>query len=73
LYIHSAPNSQSVRFQIKNAVTGADLYVSPSPITTAGTLPANSIFLYAHAQLQSTVGANTKTLALNTMYVECDL
>jgi hypothetical protein len=73
LYIHSAPNSQSVRFQIKNAVTGADLYVSPSPITTAGTLPANSVFLYAHAQIQSTVGANTKILALNTMYVECDL
>jgi hypothetical protein len=73
LYIHSAPNSQSVRFQIKNAVTGADLYVSSSPITTAGTLPANSVFLYAHAQIQSTVGANTKILALNTMYVECDL
>jgi hypothetical protein len=73
LYIYSAPNSQSVRFQIKNAVTGADLYVSSSPITTAGTLPANSVFLYAHAQLQSTVGANTKILSLNTMYVECDL
>jgi len=73
LYIYSAPNSQSVRFQIKNGVTGADLYVSPSAITTAGTLPANSVFLYAHAQLQSTVGATTKILALNTMYIECDL
>jgi hypothetical protein len=73
LYIYSAPNSQSVRFQIKNGVTGADLYVSPSPITTAGTLPANSIFLYAHAQLRSTVTGNTKILALNTMYIECDL
>lgn len=73
LYIHSAPNSGSVRFQIKNAVTGADLYVSPSAITTAGTLPANTVFMYAHAQMQSTGGANSKILSLNTMYVECDL
>ena len=73
LYIYSAPNSQSIRFQIKDGVTGADLYVSPSAITTAGTLPASTVFMYAHAQLQSTVGATVKSLALNTMYIECDL
>ena len=73
LYIYSAPNSISVRFQIKNAVTGADLYTSPSPITTVGTLPASTVFMYAHAQLQSTVNANSKILSLNTMYIECDL
>jgi hypothetical protein len=71
LYIHTSPNSSSVRFYIKDGSTGADLYTSPTPITT--NLPANSIFLYAHAQLRSTVTGNTKILALNTMYIECDL
>lgn len=72
LYIHSAPNSQSVKFFVKDASTGADLYTS-SAITVASTLPVNTTFLYAQIQMASTTGTTIKTIALNTMYVECDL
>jgi len=71
LYIHTAPNSSSVRFYIKDGSTGADLYTSPTPITT--NLPANNVFLYMHTQLRSTATGNTKVLALNKMYLETDL
>ena len=71
LYIHSAPNSQSIKFYIKNGATGADLYSSPSAITT--NVPGNTLFLYAQAQMVSTTGTTAKTMALNTMYIECDL
>ncbi len=71
LYIHSAPNSSSVKFYIKDGSTGADLYTSPTPITT--NLPANTTFMYMHAQFRSATIANTKALALNVMYLETDL
>lgn len=71
LYIHTAPNSSSVKFYIKNGATGADLYTSPTPITTG--LPLNTTFMYMHTQLRSTSVANTKVLALNVMYLETDL
>lgn len=71
LYIHSAPNSQSVKFYIKNGATGADLYSSPSAITT--NVPGNTLFLYAQIQIASTTGTTPKLIALNKMYLETDL
>ena len=71
LYIHTAPNSSSVRFYIKNGATGADLYTSPTAITSG--LPANTTFMYMHTQLRSATVLNTKAIALNTMYLETDL
>ena len=72
LYIHSAPNSQSVKFHIKNGVTGAELYSSGS-LTVTGTLPGNTQFLYSQIQMVSTTGTTAKLMALNRIYVECDL
>ena len=69
LFIHSAPNSQSVKFEIKNAVTGVSLYVSAA-ITT--NLPASTVFLYMHSQILNTTTA-VVALALNRMYLESDL
>lgn len=71
LYIFSAPNSQAVSFYIKNAITGADLYTSPTPITTD--LPANTTFMYMQTHIRSTVGTTSKVLALSKMYLEKDL
>ena len=72
LYIHSAPNSQSIKFYIKDSVTGSDLYIGTS-ITTTSTLPGNTLFLYAQTQIASTTGTTPKLIALNRMYIECDL
>ena len=69
LFIHTAPNSQSVKFEIKNAVTGVSLYVSAA-ITT--NLPANTIFLNMQAMILSTTTALVG-LALNRLYLESDL
>jgi len=71
LYIFSAPNSQAVSFYIKNAITGADLYTSPAPVTT--NLPANTTFMYMQSHIRSTVGTTAKQLALSKMYLEKDL
>jgi hypothetical protein len=69
LYIFSAPNSQSVTFYIKNAVTGADLYVG-TPITT--NLPANTTFMYMQTHINSVTGTTSKLLSVNKMYLEKD-
>ena len=69
LYIHSAPNSQSVKFHIKDGATGADLYISAA-ITT--NLPPNNVFFYIHAQIMNTTAA-VAALALNRLYLESDL
>lgn len=70
LYIHSAPNSQSVQFHIKNGATGADLYVGTA-ITT--NIPSSTTFLSMQAQIQSASGTTAKLLALNRMYLETDI
>lgn len=69
-FIFAAPNGSNVAVQILNAVTGASLYENTN-ITT--NLPTNTTFLYAHAQIMSTVGTTAKLLALNRIYVETDL
>jgi hypothetical protein len=72
LYIHSAPNSQSVKFYIKDGSTGADLYVG-GVLGTASTLPGNTQFLYSQIQIASSSGTTPKLMALNLMYLESDL
>lgn len=69
-FIFAAPNGSSVAVQILNAVTGESLYESTN-ITT--NLPTSTTFMYAHAQIRSTVGTTAKLLALNRIYVETDL
>ena len=69
-FIFAAPNGSSVAVQILNAVTGASLYENTN-ITS--NLPAATTFMYAHAQIRSTVGTTAKLLALNRIYVETDL
>jgi hypothetical protein len=68
-YMHSAPNSQSVSFHIKNAITGATLFTLNNVTTN---LPANTVFLNMQTLLQTT-SASIKTFALNRMYCETDL
>lgn len=70
LMIFAPPNASSVHFRLVNAVTGA-VIVDDLEITT--TLPASTVFMYAHAQCRSTSGTTAKLLALNRIYVECDL
>lgn len=64
------PNGSSVTFRLVDAVTGT-VYVDNVVVTTR--LPVNTTFLYAHAQIRSTVGTTAKLLALNRIYVETDL
>lgn len=71
VFIHSAPNSQSVAFEVKDSVTGTQLYLSPAIFAN---LPNSSIFLFMQASITSvTGGAPAKLLALNRMYLETDL
>jgi hypothetical protein len=51
-------------------VTGESLYENTN---ITATLPTATQFLYAHAQIRSTVGTTAKLLALNKIYVESDL
>lgn len=70
LIIHSAPNSQSVSFHIKDAVTGADLYVGTTISTNMAT---NTVFLNMYALVASVTGTTSKILGLNRLYCETDL
>lgn len=69
-FMFMPPNSSTLAVELVNAVTGASLY-SNSNITA--NLPANTTFMYAHAQVQSVTGTTAKLLALNKIYIETDL
>lgn len=66
----AAPNGSDVTCRLVNAVTGT-VYVDNVVLNT--TLPVNTTFLYAHAQIMSVTGTTAKLLALNRMYIETDL
>jgi hypothetical protein len=70
LFIFSAPNSQSVSFEIRNAVTNTSLFTLTGVTTN---VPANTTFMYMQAHTQSVTGTTAKLLALNKLYVESDL
>ena len=69
-YAFMPPNSSTLQVQVLNAVTGASLFENTN---LTANLPANTTFMYAHAQIRSTVGTTAKLLALNRIYVETDL
>ena len=71
VYIHTAPFTSSVKVEIKNAVTGATLYVTPTAITA--TLPVNTMFMFMQSHIMSSAGTTAKVLGLNRMYLETDL
>lgn len=70
LTMFAPPNGSNVTVRLANAVNGT-VYMDNVVITA--NLPVNTTFLFAHAQCRSTVGTTAKLLALNRIYVECDL
>ena len=64
------PNGSDITFRLVDAMTGA-VYADGQVITD--TLPVNTVFMYAHASIMSTTGTTAALLALNRIYVECDL
>ena len=70
LTMFAAPNGSNVTVRLVNAVDGT-VYMDNVVITA--NLPANTTFLFAHAQAMSTVGTTAKLLALNRIYVETGL
>lgn len=70
LMIFCKPNDTKVTVRLVNAVDGT---VHLNNVDITANLPVNTTFLYAHAQAMSTVGTTAKLLALNRIYVECDL
>lgn len=70
LTMFAPPNGNDVTVRLANAVDGT-VYMDNVVITA--NLPVNTTFLFAHAQCRSTAGGTAKLLALNRIYVECDL
>ena len=68
LYIHAMPNGTDIMFQLNDSVSGSTL----SSATLSTGIPANTVFLYAHAQVGSS-SASIQSLAVNQIYVETDL
>lgn len=69
-YMNSEPFSSSIIFEIRNSIDNTILYTS-SGINT--NLPANTLFMYMQAHIQSASGTTAKLLALNKMYLETNL
>lgn len=70
LLMFAPPNGSNVTVRLVNAVDGT-VYMDDVVITS--TLPVNTTFLFAHAAVRSTTGTSAALLALNRIYVECDL
>jgi hypothetical protein len=70
LMMFAPPNGSGITFRLVNAVTGVVL-VDDVTITT--NLPTNTTLMFAHAAIMSTTGSTAALLALNRIYVECDL
>ena len=68
IYIHVKQNDGSATFQLKDAVTGSDLYTQT---LTTGMIDGTT-FLYAHCQVQTTTTA-VSSLSLAQIYIESDL
>jgi hypothetical protein len=68
-YIYCEPNGSTIYFELRNAVTNAVLKTSQE----SSNLPANTVFMYMQAHIQSASGTTAKLLALNRMYLESNL
>jgi hypothetical protein len=64
------PNGSNITFRLVNAMTGA-VYSDGQVVTS--TLPVNTTFMFAHAGIRSTTGTTAALLALNRLYIECDI
>lgn len=69
IYIYASPNSSSVSYELRNALTNAVLATQ----TESTNLPASTTMLYTHAQIMSASGTTAKTLAISKMYLETNL
>jgi hypothetical protein len=70
LYIYSPPFSSNVILELRNSLDNTVLYTSGVVNTN---LPANTLFMYMHAHINSTVGTTAKLLSLNRIYLETNL
>jgi len=70
LMMFAPPNGSGITFRLVNAVTGAVLV---DDVTVTTNLPVDTTFMFAHAAVRSTTGTTAALLALNRIYVECDL
>ena len=68
-YMYCEPNGSTIYFELRNAVTNAVLKTSQE----SSNLPANTVFMYMQAHIQSASGTTAKLLALNRMYLESNL
>lgn len=68
-YMYCEPNGSTIFFELRNAVTNAVLKNSQETVN----LPANTIFFFTQAHIQSVTGTTAKLLALNRMYLETNL
>lgn len=64
------PNGSDITFRLVNAVDGT---VYSDNQVVSDTLPPTTTFMQAHAMIRSTTGTTPALLALNRIYVECDL
>jgi hypothetical protein len=68
-YMYTPPNGSTIHFELRNALTNEVLSTSQE----SANLPANTVFMYMQAHIQSASGTNPKLLALNRMYLESNL
>ena len=69
LYMFCKPNDSKVTVRLARE---NDCVVVLDDVEVTATLPVNTVFMYAHAQLRNT-GTAINALALNRIYVECDI
>lgn len=70
LMMFAPPNGSGITFRVVNTMTNA-VVVDNEYVST--NLPAATTFMYAQARIMSTTGTTAAILALNRIYVECDL
>jgi hypothetical protein len=70
LFLYGAPNGSGITVRLVNVGTGA---VAIDNVEYTTTLPGNTQFLNAHAQVMSVTGTTAKTIDLNRIYCESDI
>ncbi len=70
LLMFAPPNGSSITIRVVNSVTGA---VVVDNVVVETNLPVANVWMFANAHIQSTTGTTAALLALNRMYIECDL
>lgn len=69
LHMFCAPNDSNIGIKVINAGTNTVVLDNTDYSTN---IPANTAFLYARADVQSTAGTTAEVIALNRIYVETD-